>query len=666
MARMVDAHDWAATPLGPRDRWPSALQTMVRTMLASNHPMFIWWGPELIQFYNDAYRETMGPERHPSALGQPGRECWQEIWPIIGPQIDSVMAGGPSTWHEDQLVPVTRHGALREVWWTYGYSPIVMEDGSAGGVLVVCNDVTDTHLAHARLAEEVKQRDYENMRQKIMFQQAPGFMCVLEGPDHVFAFTNDAYTSLVGNRDIIGKPVAEAIPEAVGQGFVTLLDEVFQTGRSFTARDMPITLRSGEGLELTPRILDFIYQPIVEFDGSVSGIFVQGNDVTERKGAELALQAADRRKDEFLAMLAHELRNPLAPITYAAQALERGNLPPSAVQATTEIILRQSRRMGVLIDDLLDASRVSRGKVTLARQPVDVHSLVLEAAEQVRPLADARQQRFRLDLGDAILPVHGDPQRIVQIIANLLDNACKYTPPGGTVELSASLVANTVRISVADNGSGIEPDLLPRLFELFSQGTRSVDRPESGLGIGLAVARSLAELHGGSIEVESGGTRQGSRFTVTLPMLQGEVDFPRHGEPTVVKTDAPARVLIVEDNKDSARALQFCLANVGHSVDVEHDGLLGWRKAVSEPADVYVLDMGLPGIDGNELARRIRSTPAGAQALVIAVSGYGSDLDRSTGLAAGVDHYFVKPVDPDRLCRVIEDRAPAVDHAGGG
>ena len=197
--------------LAPATKWPDCLKTTLGIVLASNHPMFIWWGPDLIQFYNDAYRKTMGPERHPSALGQPGRECWHEIWPIIGPQIESIMAGGPPTWHEDQLVPVTRHGRREDVWWTYGYSPI-QDAAGVRGVLVVCNDVTKEHLAkdelkcvNERLAGEIRRRRHEADRLKVLFQQAPGFMCVLRGPQHVFEFANDAYMRLVGNREHSGQ-----------------------------------------------------------------------------------------------------------------------------------------------------------------------------------------------------------------------------------------------------------------------------------------------------------------------------------------------------------------------------------------------------------------------------------------------------------------------------
>ena len=656
MAALVEAFDWSRTAVGPRDGWSAALSVIVGTMLASTHPMFIWWGPELIQFYNDAYRATMGPERHPSALGQPGRECWQEIWPIIGAQIDSVMSGGPSTWHEDQLVPITRHGSLQNVWWTYGYSPIKLADGNIGGVLVVCTDVTDTHLVKQRLSAEVERRRYENERQRNMFQQAPGFTCVLAGPDHVFEFTNDAYNTLIGRRDVVGRPVVEVLPEAVDQGFIKLLDSVYASGMPFAAQDLPVNLKQGPGDELTQLILDFVYHPIIESDGTVSGVFVQGVDVTQRKGAEMALRAADRRKDEFLAMLAHELRNPLAPIIAAAQVLESGQLDADASRLASSVIHRQSRSMAVLIDDLLDASRVSRGRVSLSRQGIDLNPLLMEAIEQVRPIIDARRQALHVQLFDGALPVYGDAQRLVQVVANLLDNAAKYTPIGGRIEVESGgrEADGRVWLSVSDNGNGIDADLLPRLFDLFSQGARAPDRSQGGLGIGLSICRSLVELHGGRIEVASGGTRLGARFTVTLPGFQGDLQAVSAPAAPIQRSSAPVRVLIVDDNEDAAHTLGLYLASVGHVVDVEHDGLRGLARILAEPSDVYLLDIGLPGLDGHQLARKIRATPTGAASLIVGISGYGQPADRAKAIESGFDAYFVKPADPDQLARVIE------------
>jgi PAS domain-containing protein len=212
MGALTRGYDWAKTPLGLPATWPQSLKTAIRLLLTSQHPMFIWWGPELIQFYNDAYRQTMGPERHPSALGQRGRDCWQEIWPIIGPQIELVMAGKGATWNVDQLVPVTRHGRREDVWWTYGYSPID-EGGKVGGVLVVCNDVTAQHLLTEKLRQANLRLADESNRLRQLFNEAPGFMCVLRGQKHIFELANASYLQLAGQRDLLNKPVREAFPE---------------------------------------------------------------------------------------------------------------------------------------------------------------------------------------------------------------------------------------------------------------------------------------------------------------------------------------------------------------------------------------------------------------------------------------------------------------------
>jgi len=257
MGALMRAFDWQNSILGSPDKWPQSLRVTVRLVLNTRHPMFIWWGPELIQFYNDAYRETMGPERHPSALGGRGVECWSEIWPIIGPQIEYVMTGKGSTWDEDRLVPVTRHGKREDVWWTYSYGPIDVE-GGVGGVLVVCNDVTVQHRANAALKDQ-------SQRLANLFDQAPGFMAVLRGPDHVFELTNAAYKRLIGNRDFVGRPVGAVIPEAEGQGFIELLDDVYRTGKAHVGSRMPLTVHREDGGPLTEKFLDFVYQATVKF-----------------------------------------------------------------------------------------------------------------------------------------------------------------------------------------------------------------------------------------------------------------------------------------------------------------------------------------------------------------------------------------------------------------
>lgn len=310
MGALTRAYDWKNSSLGAPDTWPQSLRLTVRLMLNSGHPMFIWWGPELIQFYNDAYRATMGPERHPSALGQRGKECWEEIWEIIGPMISFVMSGSGSTWDVDRLVPITRYGKREDVWWTFSYGPIDLE-GGVGGVLVVCNDVTKQHLAQ----EEIKQHS-RHLEQ--LFEQAPGFMAVVRGPDHVFEMTNDAYKNLVGNRNFMGRPVREVVPEAEGQGYFELLDEVYLTGKAHLGKRTPLKLQTDvEGIVKETHI-DFVYQPIFGGDRGVSGIFIQGNDVTDDVKKERHLKLMNEE-------LKHRVKNTLAIVNAIATQTFRGS-----------------------------------------------------------------------------------------------------------------------------------------------------------------------------------------------------------------------------------------------------------------------------------------------------------------------------------------------------
>lgn len=278
MGALMRIKDWSRSPLGPPQNWPQTLRTAVRLLLTTRHPMFIWWGPRLIQFYNDAYRQSIGPERHPSALGQEGRPCWDEIWHIIGPQIEQVMSGRGATWHENALVPITRNGKLEDVYWTYGYSPI--DDPSAGtgvgGVMVMCTETTRDVLTAQRL---------QNERDQLadLFAQTPSFMAMLRGPRHVFERVNAAYLRLVQQKNVLGKPVAVALPEAAAQGFVQILDRVYASGEAYTAHGAQYTMKSPDGGSTSTHVLDFVYQPIRDASGTVTGIFVEGFDITDRQ-----------------------------------------------------------------------------------------------------------------------------------------------------------------------------------------------------------------------------------------------------------------------------------------------------------------------------------------------------------------------------------------------
>jgi PAS domain S-box-containing protein len=290
MGALMRCHDWASTPLGAPEAWPLPLKAAVRLILNTGHPMYIWWGPDLICFYNDAYRRTLGPERHPSSLGERGHEVWAEIWHLIGGQVDFVMAGRGSTWDENRPVPITRFGRLDEIYWTYSYSPIDDETApnGVGGVLVICTETTQSVLAERRLKAEAE-------RQRRLFEQAPGFIAILSGSEHVFEFVNRSYDQLFDHRGFVGRTVREAFPELQGQGFYELLDGVYATGERFVAGAMPIRLRATPEAEPADRFLDFICEPMRDEGGAITGIFVEGYDVTERVGAEAALRESETR-----------------------------------------------------------------------------------------------------------------------------------------------------------------------------------------------------------------------------------------------------------------------------------------------------------------------------------------------------------------------------------
>jgi len=393
----------------------------------------------------------------------------------------------------------------------------------------------------------------------------------------------------------------------------------------------------------------------------LSGVSV---DIQNLKSAEAELRVAfdklkeaDARKDEFLAMLAHELRNPLAPIRAAAEVLRVAPLSEHEVRETSEVIARQAEHMTSLVDDLLDVSRVTRGLVKLKKERLDVRHIVHDAVEQVNPMIGSRSHRLALHLTPLPAIVMGDKKRLVQVIANLLNNAAKFTPEGGRIEVKTQLVDDTVLLSVIDDGVGMEPDVAERVFDLFAQAERTPDRSSGGLGLGLALVKSLVELHGGTVKCCSDGLGKGSRFTVCLPLLaDANKDADQGaGDPRSVAPRFALRVLVVDDNQDAAQMLGMLLKASGHEVMIEYGPRKALEVARVERPDVCLLDIGLPEMDGNELARRLKAQPETAGAVLIAVTGYGQEHDRETSLAAGFREHFVKPVDPPKLLAAVAE-----------
>jgi signal transduction histidine kinase len=377
----------------------------------------------------------------------------------------------------------------------------------------------------------------------------------------------------------------------------------------------------------------------------------------QRDQAEKDLRAVDRRKDEFLAMLAHELRNPLAPISAAAQLLKLVHLDEARVKQTSDIITRQVDHMTSLVNDLLDVSRVTRGLVTLDMKPLDLKRIVSDAVEQVSPLIKTRGHHLSVQLSPEPAVVMGDQKRLIQVIANLLNNSAKYTPEGGNIALSVEPQAHQVVLKVADDGIGMEPELVSRVFDLFAQAERTSDRSQGGLGLGLALVKSLVGLHGGSVQAYSKGAGAGSTFIVRLPCTTGRA-APAESRSEIESTPAPAsalRMMVVDDNADAAHTLAMFLEAEGHDVIVEYDAENALARARDMAPRVCLLDIGLPDTDGNELARRLRSMPETAKAVLIAVTGYGQEHDRKKSLAAGFDYHFVKPVDTSKLAIVLAE-----------
>jgi PAS domain S-box-containing protein len=363
-------------------------------------------------------------------------------------------------------------------------------------------------------------------------------------------------------------------------------------------------------------------------------------DTTDRKKAEEKLKEAHRQKDDFLAMLAHELRNPLAAIEYA---LQLANVCPDQSAEAMEIIERQVGHLAHLIDDLLDVSRITRDRITLQRERLDARLIVRRAVATAQPAINCGRHHLSVLLPDAPLPIDADPTRIEQILVNLLTNAAKYTPERGELSVRAFVENEQLAIKVKDTGIGIPAEMLSRVFDLFIQVNPGLERSQGGLGIGLTVVRRLAELHGGSVSVASEGSGKGSEFTVRLPLLQEHLADTATNEPAGAL--APGlRVLVVEDNVDAATSLSKLLQNVGCATRVVHDGSTAVVAALEFRPDVVLLDIGLPGVDGYGVARRLSAAPELSATRLIAISGYGHEQDRQRSRQAGFDHHLVKPV----------------------
>jgi len=506
-------------------------------------------------------------------------------------------------------------------------------------------------LDHVIAESERRRRLYE-----ACLENTPDLAYIF-GLDHRFIYANKVLLRMWGRTwdEAIGKTCLELGYEPWhAEMHDREIDQVIASKRSIRG-EVPFEGTNGR------RIYEYIFTPVLGLDGQVEAVAGTTRDVTERKETEERLLAADRRKDEFLAMLAHELRNPLAPIAAAAEVLQAPALDDKLTKKTSRIIARQVKHMTALVNDLLDVSRVTRGLVRIEKTSLDLKSIIYSAVEQVRPFIEAQRHHLLFDLAAEKAYVMGDQKRLVQIITNLLNNAAKYTPQGGDLRLRLVVEANALALTIEDNGIGIPVELQSQVFELFTQAERTSDRTQGGLGIGLALVKSLTELHGGTISCFSDGRGQGSQFTVRLPRHHVAPDAAANESGNLhpaSRPKQPLRVLVVDDNVDAAHMLALYLETLGHQVLISHSSTLAIARATQEKPDVCILDIGLPEMDGNELVRRLKAEPETAHALFIAVTGYGQEHDRLKTMAAGFNHHLVKPVDVARLADLLDQHRP--------
>ena len=459
-----------------------------------------------------------------------------------------------------------------------------------------------------------------------------------------------------GATNLFGYSAAEAVGQAV---FMIIPPELHAEENSIFEK-----VRAGERVEHyeTQRIrkdgtrfdLSLTVSPVRDISGHIIGVSKVGRDITEAKRAQRELADAARRKDEFLAILAHELRNPLAPIRYALSIAKQPQGTPEQRREAERVIERQVEQMGRLLDDLLDVSRIARGHVELRRKWVDLTSVIGAAIDSARPLIDLKEHALSLDLPREALRLEADPVRLTQILANLLTNAAKYTDRGGQIQLRAWREGESIALAVRDNGIGIAPAMIPRLFNLFAQAETALTRSEGGLGVGLALVKGFVHMHGGTVEARSDGPGTGSEFIVRLP-AGGTPKEDR--EEMATQSPEPSkrlRVLVADDNVDAAETCAMLLRLWDHEVQVAHTGREALSLAEAFKPQVALIDIGMPQLNGYQVAEAIRAQPWGRRTRLVAVTGWGQDEDKQQAREAGFDHHVTKPVDPTRLQPLLE------------
>jgi PAS domain S-box-containing protein len=597
----------------------------------------------------------------PDLIGRDFAEVVHIIWPmqlaekIAGIFRHTLATGEPH--HTPELAAVRADRGATE-YYDWRISRLTLPDGRYGAVCYF-SDVSEQVRARHAIAES-------EARYRTLFESIDEGFCVFEmlyddeghPVDYRWLETNPAFERHTGLVDAVGRTARELVP-GLERHWVDIYNRVAVTGKP--KRFIEESAVMGRWFEVDAFRVGKPQQRRV-------GLLF--TDITARKRAEEALKAAnaklmrsDQQKDEFLAMLAHELRNPLAAITNVVRLLELTASDEQHLQRSLEVLRRQTGSLRALVDDLLDVSRITRGLIELRMGRVDVAAVALRAVESVQALVDEKQQELIKALPGNPVPVLGDSVRLEQIVVNLLTNAVKYTDRGGRILISLRQLERGAELRVRDTGIGVAPEMLERIFDLFTQAERGLDRAQGGLGIGLTVVKRLVELHGGSIEAQSEGVGRGAEFVVRLPLARGEEEV--HPPPPGARAGRSKRILVVDDSEDIAETLARLLELSGHEVTVAHDGPAALAEAEKIAPEVILLDIGMPGMNGYELARRLRQHPRTCGAALAALTGYGQPSDHERTSEAGFDAHFVKPVDVDALTAFLQNTEADHPRRGG-
>jgi signal transduction histidine kinase/ActR/RegA family two-component response regulator len=681
MGSLIRAHGWERTPLGAPENWPQSLRTAVRLMLNTRHPMYIWWGPDYICLYNDAYRQSIGSERHPSSLGQPGREVWDEIWDIIGPQIEQVMSGGGATWNENQLVPITRNGVREDVYWTYSYSPIDHETApnGIGGILVVCSETTVQEKLRQQIAAESE-------RQRLLLKQMPGFVAVLSGADHVFEYVNDAYITISGPREFVARGVRDVFPELKDQGFHELLDQVYRSGEPFVSRAMPIKL-SGEERE---RFIDLLYHPIRDSRGVVTGIFVGGYDATEQVRAKAEIEAINASLNDRVAQaiserasmeealrqsqkmeaigqltggIAHDFNNLLAGITGSLEMV-RARLSQGRVAEIDRYVMAAqgaAKRAAALTHRLLAFAR----RQTLEPKPVDANRLIADMEDLIRRTMGPAITVENIG-AVGLWTILVDPNQLENVLLNLCINARDAMVEGGklTIETANRWLDDRsarardlppgqyVSVCVSDTGTGMPPEVIARAFDPFFT-TKPIG---TGTGLGLSMTYGFARQSGGQVRIYS-EVEKGAMVCLYLPRYSGEVVAAEvlQTTPALMRAEHAEVVLIVDDEPTVRMLVSDILQELGYNSLEASDGVAGLKILESKQRiDLLITDVGLPGgINGRQMADAARTWRKNLKVLFI--TGYAENAVLSHGHLEHGMHVLTKPFSMEALAARISE-----------